>query len=98
MPGYVILHKFTQQGATSIIKTLPERIRHATEDAKNVGARVVGVWVTMGEYDMVAVVDAPDDATMALIALKVGMKGNVTTQTLRAFSEDEFAKIAAKLP
>jgi len=97
MPGYVILHKFTQQGAANV-KTLPERIKHATEEAKKLGARVVGTWVTMGEYDMVAVVDAPDDATMALIALKVAMKGNVTTQTLRAFSEDEFAKIAAKLP
>jgi len=97
MPGYIILHKLTQQGATNV-KSLPERIKHATEDAKNLGARVIGTWVTMGEYDMVAVVDAPDDATMALIALKVGIKGNVTTQTLRAFSEDEFAKIAAKLP
>jgi uncharacterized protein with GYD domain len=97
MPGYIILHKLTQQGAT-IAKSLPERIKHATEDAKKLGARVIGTWVTMGEYDMVAVVEAPDDATMALIALKVGMEGNVTTQTLRAFSEEEFAKIAAKLP
>jgi len=98
MPGYIILHKLTQQGAASIVKTLPEHIKHATENAKSLGARVIGTWVTMGEYDMVAVVEAPDDATMALIALKVGMEGNVTTQTLRAFSEDEFAKIAAKLP
>ncbi len=98
MPGYVILHKFTQQGAAKMVKSLPERIKHATEDAKKLGARVIGTWVTMGQYDMVAVVEAPDDATMALIALKVGMEGNVTTQTLRAFSEDEFAKIAAKLP
>jgi len=98
MPGYVILHKVTQQGAAKMVKSLPERIKHATEDAKKLGARVIGTWVTMGQYDMVAVVEAPDDATMALIALKVGMEGNVTTQTLRAFSEDEFAKIAAKLP
>ena len=98
MPGYVILHKFTQQGAAKMVKSLPERIKHATEDAKKLGARVIGTWVTMGQYDMVAVVEAPDDTTMALIALKVGMEGNVTTQTLRAFSEDEFAKIAAKLP
>lgn len=97
MPGYIGLYKFTQQGLADI-KGASERINQAKAVAEKMGIRVVGVWVTMGEYDMVAVGDAPDDQTIAAFALGLATLGNVTTQTLRALSEEEFAQVVSRLP
>jgi len=97
MAGYIVLYKFTEEGAKTV-KDLPARVKHAKELSGQMGIRVVGVWLTMGEYDMVAVVDAPDDQTLAARLLMTGKAGHATTQTMRAFSEEEFAQIVAKLP
>jgi uncharacterized protein with GYD domain len=97
MAGYVILYKFTREGAAAV-KELPERVKHAKELSEQMGIRVVGVWMTMGEYDMVSVVDAPDEQTLAARLLITGQAGRFTTRTMRAFSEEEFAQIVAKLP
>jgi uncharacterized protein with GYD domain len=97
MAGYVVLYKFTKEGLDSI-KDTPERIKHAKELSGQMGIRVVGTWITMGEYDMVSVVDAPDDQTLAARLLITGKAGHATTTTMRAFSEEEFAQIVAKLP
>ena len=97
MPGYVVAYKFTQQGLGKT-KDLPERIKRAKAESQQMGINIVGVWLTLGEYDMLAVVDAPDDKTLAARLLMTGMAGNATTQTMRAFSEEEFAEIVGKLP
>jgi uncharacterized protein with GYD domain len=97
MPGYIQFHKFTQQGISDI-KGSPGRIKAATAAAAQSGVKVVGVWLTMGQYDLVAVFDAPDDQTMATFTLALVRMGNVTATTSRAFSEDEFAQIVGKLP
>ncbi|MCL4533718.1 MAG: GYD domain-containing protein [Bacteroidetes bacterium] len=97
MPGYIGLYKYTQQGLANI-KSSPERIKQAKALAEKMGCKVVGVWVTMGEYDMVAVGDWPDDQSAAAFALAVASQGNVTTQTMRALSEDEFAQVVGRLP
>lgn len=97
MAGYIILMKFTQQGITTI-KESPKRIEAAKALAEKLGIRVVGVWVTLGEYDLVAIGDAPDDHTAGLFAIALGSQGNVSTQTMRAFSEEEFKAIVSKLP
>ena len=97
MPGYISLMKYTQQGLASI-KDSPQRIKEAKAAAEKMGIQVVGVWVTMGQYDLVAVVDAPNDEVAAIFQLALASGGNVTTQTLRALSEDEFAKVVDKLP
>ncbi len=97
MAGYAVLYKFTQSGLASI-KDQPERVKHAKELSAQMGIRVVGVWMTMGEYDMVTVVDAPDEQTLAARLLITGKAGHVTTTTMRAFSEDEFAQILSKPP
>ena len=97
MPGYIGLFKYTQQGLADI-KNSPERIKQARTLAEKMGIKVVGVWVTMGQYDLITVGDAPDDQTMGAYSLALAKLGNVTTQTLRAFSEDEFAKVVTKLP
>lgn len=97
MPGYIGLYKFTQQGLANI-KESPQRIKDAKALAEHLGIKVIGVWVTMGKYDLVSVADAPNDEAVAIFALKLAGAGNVTTQTMRALSEDEFADVVSKLP
>ena len=97
MPGYISLYKFTQQGVASI-KDSPKRIQDAKAAAEKMGIKVVGVWVTMGEYDLVVVSDAPNDEAVAVFAFTLGRLGNVTSQTMRALSEAEFAQVVSKLP
>lgn len=97
MPGYIGLFKYTPHGLADI-KSSPERIKQAKALAEKMGIRVVGVWVTMGQYDLVTVGDAPDDQTMGAYSLALSKLGNVVTQTMRAFSEDEFAQVVSRLP
>ena len=97
MPGYISLMRFTKQGLDDI-KGSPKRIEEAKAGAEKLGIRVVGVWVTMGEYDLVAVCDAPNDQAVAVFQLALACQGNVTTQTMRALSEEEFAQVVSKLP
>ncbi len=66
-------------------------------DAEKLGIRKIGLWATMGKYDVVGIYEAPDDQTMAGFLLGLGKLGNVTTQTLRAFSEDEFRQVTGRL-
>ncbi len=96
MAGYVVLYKLTEEGRSKI-KDLPERIKRAKAESEQMGIRVIGVWLTLGEFDMVAVVDAPNDQTLAARLLRTDLAGNAVSQTMRAFSEEEFAQIVSKL-
>ncbi len=96
MPTYVFLCKFTQQGLKSVrTGEGPARARRAIEQ---LGGRAIGSYVTMGRYDVVWVVELPDEQAAASFALGAGMAGNLTTETLRAFSPDEVREIVANLP
>ena len=97
MPAYITLYKWTQSGVANL-KASPERIKQAKALAEKMGGRVIGVWVTMGEYDLVAVSEAPDDQAAAVVALTLAAGGNVSGQTMKAFSEEEFAQVVSKLP
>jgi uncharacterized protein with GYD domain len=97
MPGYIGLLKFTQQGLSDI-KNSPERIKQSKALAEKMGIRPIGTWVTMGPYDLVIIGEAPDDQTMAAFTLALAKAGNVTTTTMRALSEEEFAQVVARLP
>ena len=98
MSGYVVLYRYTQKGLADL-KGDVERSRLRREAAEKRGFRVIGIWYTMGQYDCVAVVEAPDDQAMAAGLLAGGAaQGYYTTQTMRAFSEEEFAAIVSKLP
>ncbi len=96
MPGYVALMKYTPQGLDKI-KDSPERIKQGRALAEKLGAKVVGVWVTMGRYDLIAIADFPDDQAAAMWALALSKQGNVTTQTMRALSEEEFAQVVGRM-
>jgi uncharacterized protein with GYD domain len=100
MPTYIGLLHYTSEGVKGIkdrwAKGNPND--RAREAAKAMGCEVKGAYITMGRYDAVAIVEAPDDETMAKLALATGMQGTFQTETLRAFTESEFEKIARALP
>ena len=97
MAAYVFLTKWTQPGIADV-KGAPERITAAKAGIEAAGGHWIGYWITMGQYDGVGLVDLDGDETAAKIVIGLAMQGNVTTQTMRAFSEDEFADIVAGLP
>ena len=92
MAKYILLVNWTDQGAKSI-KDSPKRLDAARKLAETAGARLGDFYMTMGGHDMVVHLDAPDDATVARFVLNLAGAGNVRTQTLKAFSEDEYRKI-----
>ena len=96
MPTYIALMKYTQQGAAKL-KDSPGRLDAGRKVFKEAGAEIKDTYLTMGRYDLVCVIDAPDDETVARLLLQLGSQGNVQTETLKAFSEDQFRKIAASI-
>jgi uncharacterized protein with GYD domain len=96
MPTYIALMKYTQQGAAKL-KDSPKRLDAGRKAFKKAGAEIKDTYLTMGRYDLVCLIDAPDDETMARLMLQLGSQGNVQTETLKAFSEDQFRKIAASI-
>ena len=97
MPNYVILIKLTDQGAKTI-KDAPGRIEAGIKAFEKMGGKVIGFYAVMGEYDYVAVGEASGDEVATTFALALGSLGNVRTTTLRAYTRDEFAAMAKKLP
>lgn len=97
MATYVTLLRFTQQGIQNI-KQRPTRLKAAEAAFQAAGSELKQFYLTAGRYDAVIVSDVPDDETVAKLALGVGSQGNVRTETLRAFTEDEYRKIIAALP
>jgi uncharacterized protein with GYD domain len=92
MPTYVLLTTFTQQGVENV-QDSPERTEHAREMVESLGGTWRDFFITMGRYDGVVIADFPDDETAAQAALTLAESGNVTTETLRAFTLNEFRDI-----
>lgn len=97
MPTYIALLNWTQEGIQNIQES-PKRLDRAKQAFRKAGARLKTFYMVMGRYDMVAVIEAPDDQTMARLALSVGATGAARTETLKAFTEDEYRKIINALP
>ncbi len=97
MPTYITLVTFTNQGMRNI-KDVATRIDEVKELLKAMGGTFQAVYLTLGAYDNVAIIDAPNDEVMAKFALAVGARGNVRTTTLTAFPEAEYRKLVAGLP
>ncbi len=96
MATYIALSKFTDQGMRNI-KDSTKRADAVREAASKFGARMTQLYWTLGQYDLVAIIEAPDDASATAFALAIGSAGNVRMQTLRAFSRDEMSGILGKL-
>ena len=97
MATYLMLVKYTQKGIENI-KQSAARLDEAKKASKVVGAQIKEFYLVMGRYDIVIVLEAADAETVAKWALSLSSKGNVTTETLRAFTEDEYRKIIGALP
>jgi uncharacterized protein with GYD domain len=96
MPTYIVLANMTQQGVQTV-KDIPQRRAAAKDAAKALGITWRDSFLTMGQYDVVFIVEAPDGETMAKFALQTGMKGNLSTHTMRAFSDAETDALVASL-
>lgn len=97
MAKYVVLLNFTDQGIHNVKDTV-ERARHAREALQAMGVRMTGILWTLGQYDLVCTMEAPDDEALTRAGLMLGMQGNVRSSTLRAFDEDEMTKILQGVP
>jgi len=97
MPTYISLIRFTQKGMETI-KEGPKRVDAAKERFRAAGGELKAFYLVTGQYDAVAISELPNDEAAARLALATGSMGNVRTETLRAFSEDEYRKIIAALP
>ena len=97
MATYVSLVRFTDQGVRNV-KEAAERIAAVEKLFGQLGARMSEIYLTMGRYDYVVVMEAPDDETATKAALAVASLGNVRTETLRAYGRPEIAKIIGGLP
>ena len=97
VPTYILLANWTEQGARQV-KDAPKRVDTAKKALKDVGGDFKSIYLTMGDCDLVAIYEAPDDAVAARFTLQLGMLGNVRTRTARAWPEAEFIKMIAELP
>ena len=97
MPTYIILLRYTQQGIGDI-KESPKRLDAAKQAFRAMGAELKQWYLLMGQYDAVVIGEAPNDETVMKLALSIGARGAIRTETLRAFTEDEYRKLIAALP
>ncbi|MCZ4092023.1 MULTISPECIES: GYD domain-containing protein [Sinorhizobium] len=96
MTTYVVLLNWTEQGIKNVRES-PKRLDAARNVLTEMGGSFKDFYLTMGEYDMVAICEAPDDAVAARFALTLGMNGNVRTRTLKAFPEAAYRELIATL-
>lgn len=97
MAKFISLVNYTGKGAENI-KESPSRLDAVKQLCEHMGAKVDAFYLTMGRYDIVIIVDAPDAETAAKIILSISSKGAVSTETLQAFPEEEYRKIISELP
>jgi len=96
MATYIALMNFTDQGIRNV-KDSAKRAEAFKEAAKKLGVTVKDIYWTLGQYDIVATVEGPDDPSVTALGLSLGALGNVHTQTLRAFGAAEMKQILDKM-
>ena len=91
MPVFILLSTLTVQGVQRL-KSNPERLRAVNQDVEELGCKVLHQWATLGEFDFINVVEAPDEATVARVSLSLAARGSTKVQTLPALPIDEFLR------
>ncbi len=89
MPTYLMLATLTSDGVQTV-KNNPQRIKEVNREVEQLGATVKAQWATLGRFDFVSFVDAPDDMTMARVSMELSSRGTALYETLPAFAIDEF--------
>ena len=97
MAKYISLVKYTAKGAENV-KESPNRLDAFKQLCESMGVKVDAFYLTMGRYDIILIVDAPNPETVAKVVLSTTSEGAVSTETLVAFSEEEYRKIISELP
>ena len=97
MPTYISMLRYTQQG-NSTVKNAPARIDAVKEGYRKAGGELKSIYLTLGQYDLVVIAEMPNDEAVGRMALSLGAQGNIRSETMRAFTEAEFKKIAGSLP
>jgi uncharacterized protein with GYD domain len=97
MPTYISLINYTQKGIENV-KESPARLEKVKQGIKAAGGEMKAFYLTIGQYDIVTVVEAPNDKVFATTMLAIGSAGAVRTETLKAFKEEEYKEIIASLP
>jgi uncharacterized protein with GYD domain len=90
MPTYVMLTNLTADGIRTL-KNNPGRVAEVNSEVEQIGAKVLAQYATLGQYDFITVVEAPDEKTMAKVSVELGSRGTMTSQTLAAMPADELA-------
>ena len=96
MATYILLGQFTDQGIKNV-KDTTKRAQGLKDMAKKCNATITGLYWTLGQFDVAAIIDAQDDLSLNALLLSLGTLGNVRTQTLRAFSADEMGQILGRM-
>jgi uncharacterized protein with GYD domain len=89
MPIFILLSTLTQQGVQTL-KSNPERLRQVNKDVEELGCRVLHQWATLGSFDFISVVEAPDIATVAKVSVSLGARGSTRIETLPALEVEDF--------
>ncbi|KAB1192697.1 GYD domain-containing protein [Haloferax sp. MBLA0076] len=97
MPTYITLWNYTQRGIEHIDDS-PNRLDSAIDLVESLGGEMKGFYLTMGEYDIVSVIEFPDDDAAAKAMLRIGQTGAVEGETLKAWPEAEYRDLIANLP
>ncbi|MGH2993612.1 MAG: GYD domain-containing protein [Solirubrobacterales bacterium] len=89
MATFIMLTNLTSDGVKTL-KGNPGRVQEVNKEVEQLGVKVVSQWATLGQYDFITVVEAPDEATMAKVSVELGSRGTTTSQTLSAIPAEEF--------
>jgi uncharacterized protein with GYD domain len=90
---YVTLMKYTQQGRQNINGT-PERFQNARSLVESKGGKIIAIYGLLGEWDLMAIMEVPDEKTAMSISMAIGKQGNISAQTMTAVSEEDFVNLA----
>jgi len=90
MPIYVMLTNLTAEGIRTL-KNNPGRVAEVNKEVEQIGAKVLAQYATLGQYDFVSVVEAPDEQTIAKVSVELGSRGTMTSQTLAAIPAEDLA-------
>ena len=91
VPLFILLSTLSQQGVQTL-KSNPERLRQVNQDVEELGAKVLHQWATLGAFDFVNIVEAPDVETIAKVSVALGARGSIRIQTLPALEIDDFLR------
>jgi uncharacterized protein with GYD domain len=91
LPTYIMLTSFTADGVKTI-KNHPGRVQEVNKEMEQLGVKVTNQWATLGQYDFISVVEAPDEQTMAKVSVELGSRGTTSNQTLTAIPAEDFIK------